>query len=406
MKSFQIPELFRSTIIARIKQYLKEKDPRRKDMTPVFVDFGPVGFYIARHFGFCYGVENAIEISYKAISENPNKKIYLLSQMIHNDYVNRDLTERGVKFLQDTNGKQIIPFEELTPDDVVIIPAFGTTLEIENLLLNRNIEVKKYNTTCPFVERVWKKSETLGDGNYTVIIHGKYQHEETRATFSRSKSHSKTVIVKDMKEAIALGKYILKDRNENNFIDEFKDKFSEGFDASKDLERIGVINQTTMLASETTEIANYFKKLMKQKYGEANIKDHFADTHDTLCYATNENQDSTFGLLKTDADIAIVVGGYNSSNTSHLVELLEKQFTTYFIVGESDVYSKFEINHWNYSQKTKSTTKDFLLTKQKLKIILTSGASCPDAVLENVMRKIIAFYPIINSEEDVMKAFN
>lgn len=204
-----------------------------------------------------------------------------------------------------------------------------------------------------------EKSETLGDGNYTVIIHGKYQHEETRATFSRSKSHSKTVIVKDMKEAIALGKYILKDRNENNFIDEFKDKFSEGFDASKDLERIGVINQTTMLASETTEIANYFKKLMKQKYGEANIKDHFADTHDTLCYATNENQDSTFGLLKTDADIAIVVGGYNSSNTSHLVELLEKQFTTYFIVGESDVYSKFEINHWNYSQKRNQQLKIF-----------------------------------------------
>ncbi len=408
MKTFQIPEFYRSPVISRIKQFRKLQDPRRKDLSPVLLDLGPVAFYIARHFGFCYGVENAIEISFKAIDENPEKKIYLLSQMIHNPEVNKDLMERGVKFLQDTEGKQLIPFDVLRKDDVVIIPAFGTTVQIEKMLQEKNIEVQRYNTTCPFVERVWKKSESLGKEKYTVIIHGKYKHEETRATFSRSIEHSKAVVVKDLEEAKKLGDYISGKKNSKEFFADFKDKFSEGFDPENDLTRVGVINQTTMLASETAEIAAYFKELLKEKYGAEKIDEHYADTRDTLCYATNENQDATGGLLGTAADLAVVVGGYNSSNTSHLVELLEQKFPTYFISGADEIKSSKEIHHYNYADKKKIITNNFLPGKEKLKIILTSGASCPDSVVESVMRRIASFYstalPIETAIQNLFKA--
>jgi 4-hydroxy-3-methylbut-2-en-1-yl diphosphate reductase len=176
MKSFNIPTFYRSSLISSIKEYRKAQDPRKKDLSPTLLDFGDVRFYIARHFGFCYGVENAIEISYKALEENPGKRIFLLSQMIHNPDVNHDLQEKGIKFLMDTGGNQLIPWEELTPEDVVIIPAFGTTLEIEETLNRLGISPEKYNTTCPFVERVWKKSEKLGNESYSIIIHGKHNH--------------------------------------------------------------------------------------------------------------------------------------------------------------------------------------------------------------------------------------
>jgi 4-hydroxy-3-methylbut-2-en-1-yl diphosphate reductase len=402
MKSFVIPEFYRSPLISKIKFFRKIQDPRKQDTSATYVDFGPVAFYIARHFGFCYGVENAIEISFKALDENPGKRIYLLSQMIHNPEVNKDLTDNGVRFLQDTNGKQLIPFDVLTPDDIVIIPAFGTTLEIEELLRKKNIEIQKYNTTCPFVERVWKKSEQIGKENYTIIIHGKNSHEETRATFSRSEKHGHSIVVRDLNEAKKLGAYLTGKNNPGSFPVEFAGKFSEGFDMSKHLERVGVINQTTMLATETQEIADYFKQLMKEKYGEENIKKHFADTRDTLCYATNENQDATYGLLETDADLAIVVGGYNSSNTSHLVELLERKFKTYFISSEKEIESKELIHHFDYPHQKKINTPNFIPQKDKVKIILTSGASCPDAVIERVLRKLLAYFPNAKTEEEAM----
>ena len=402
MKTFAIPEFYRSPLISKIKVWQRVQDPRKQNSTPALIDFGPVAFYIARHFGFCYGVENAIEISFKALDENPGKRIYLLSQMIHNPEVNKDLTDNGVRFLQDTNGKQLIPFDVLTQDDIVIIPAFGTTLEIEELLRKKNIEIQKYNTTCPFVERVWKKSEQIGKDDYTIIIHGKNNHEETRATFSRSEKNGKSIVVRDLNEAKKLGAYITGKNKPGSFAVEFAGKFSEGFDVSKHLQRVGVINQTTMLATETQEIADYFKQLMKEKYGEENIKQHFADTRDTLCYATNENQDATYGLLESDADMALVVGGYNSSNTSHLVELLERKFKTYFISSEKEIESKELVNHFDYPHQKRLSTSDFIPKKDKVKIIITSGASCPDAVLERVLRKVLSYFPDAKSEEEAM----
>jgi 4-hydroxy-3-methylbut-2-enyl diphosphate reductase len=403
MKNFNIPEFYKSPIISKVKEVRKEKDLRKKDFTPTLLDFGVVRFFIARHFGFCYGVENAIEISYKAIQENPDKRIFLLSQMIHNPDVNNDLLERGVKFLMDTSGKQIIPFSELRPTDIVIIPAFGTTLKIEKELTKIGIEVRNYDTTCPFVERVWKKSEKLGEENYTIIIHGKFNHEETRATFSRSEQNAPSIIVKDIHESEILGGFILGTISLNEFENVFKGKHSDNFDAKKHLLRLGVINQTTMLASETQAISDYFKYIMIKKYGITNLKDHYADTRDTLCYATNENQQATYGLLEKDADLAIVVGGYNSSNTSHIVELCEKKLPTFFISSANEIISKDTIHHFDFIKQEQLITNNYLPEKSSLDIILTSGASCPDSIVDDVLQKIISFYPAAKKIEQVIR---
>jgi 4-hydroxy-3-methylbut-2-enyl diphosphate reductase len=403
MKAFNVPEFYRSPIISKIKQYRKLQDPRKRDNSPTLLDFGAVQFLIARHFGFCYGVENAIEISFKALDENPGKRIFLLSQMIHNPDVNNDLIERGVQFLQDTNGNQLISFDTLTPDDVVIIPAFGAPLDIIALLESKQIKTEAYNTTCPFVERVWKKSESIGKDNYTIIIHGKHNHEETKATFSRSDKHNKAIIVRDITEAKLLADYILGNKTKEQFAIDFKGRYSENLDLEKDLQRVGVINQTTMLASETQEIADYFKTMMLEKYGAVDIANHFADTRDTLCYATNENQDATYGLLETEADLAIVVGGYNSSNTSHLVELCERKFHTYFISSEKEITDKNTIHHFDYPNKKHLTSSNFLPNKTPVRIILTSGASCPDSVIEGVIHKINSFYSDIKPVEEAIK---
>ncbi|MFH1005173.1 MAG: 4-hydroxy-3-methylbut-2-enyl diphosphate reductase [Bacteroidota bacterium] len=403
MKSFTIPEFYKSKIISRIKELRRNTDLRKKDFSPTLLDFGPVIFYISRHFGFCYGVENAIEISFKAINENPDKRIFLLSQMIHNPEVNNDMIMHGVKFLMDTYGNQLIPFEELKKDDIVIIPAFGTTLAIEERLKKLGIEVHKYDTTCPFVERVWKKSQNLGKNKYTIIIHGKHNHEETCATFSRSEIFAPAIIIKNMYEAKKLGSFILGEMKLSEFESFFQGRYSDKFNPQKDLEQIGVINQTTMLATETQEIADYFRNVMIQKYEIINLKKHFADTRDTLCYATNENQDATYVLLEQNADLAIVVGGYNSSNTSHIVELCEKRFPTYFISSEKEVCSKNIINHFDFHSQSHLSTENYLPDKHPLKIILTSGASCPDAIVERVMMRILSFFINVKSTKVVME---
>jgi 4-hydroxy-3-methylbut-2-enyl diphosphate reductase len=394
MKKFSIPFTYRSSLITSIKEKRKQADKLKKDFTPTLLDFGPIQIKLARHFGFCYGVENAIEIAFKTIEENPGKRIFLLSEMIHNPLVNKDLLARGVQFLQDTSGKNLVPFEELTSNDIVIIPAFGTTIDIENKLKSIGIAIEKYNTTCPFVEKVWNRSEQIAKKNYTVIVHGKPTHEETRATFSHAAINTPTVIVNDMQDAVILSDFITGVSNPSDFYLAFKGNFSKGFDVEKDLIRIGVVNQTTMLASDTQAIADFLKKIMTKKYNlsEENCSEHFADTRDTLCYATNDNQSAVYGLLKEDADLAIVVGGYNSSNTSHLVELCEEKLPTYYIDHESRIFSKDTINHFDFHNKTESVTNNFLPEKRPLKILMTSGASCPDSVVENVIKKISSYF--------------
>ncbi len=405
MKKFEIPNFYRSPIIGTIKNNRKELDPKKKDFTPTIIDFGPVQFHLARHFGFCYGVENAIEISYKAIEENPGKNIYLLSQMIHNPTVNDDLQSKGLKFIMDTQGNQLISWDKISSDDIVITPAFGTTIEIEELLENKGVSLQTYDTTCPFVTRVWKISEKIAKNDFTIIIHGKYSHEETRATFSHTNQNAPSVIVRDLEEAKVLAEFISGTRQKDDFYELFENKYSEGFDPEKDLVKIGVINQTTMLASETEEISEFLKSIIINRYSKENYKHHFADTRNTLCYATDENQKATFGLLEKEADIAIVVGGYNSSNTSHLVELCEEKLPTYFIKNEEEILSQDLIRHFHYGTKEMLQTNNFLPEKDKLKIILTSGASCPDAVVDKVLQKLLSYFEGTRSIESVLEEF-
>ncbi len=414
MKSFNIPDYYRSSIITPLKEFRRKNDKLKRDFTPTLLDFGPVRFLIARHFGFCYGVENAVEIAYKAISENPGKRIFLLSEMIHNPDVNADLQDRGVRFIMDTSGRQLIPWSELSPDDIVIIPAFGTTLETQHQLAALGLDVAKYDTTCPFVEKVWNKAGQIGQKNYTVIVHGKPSHEETRATFSHSKEAAPTVVVKDMAQAQQLAKYIMGALPAEQFYLEFAGQYSVGFDPDRDLQRIGVVNQTTMLASDTQGIADYLKQAMVQRYSLADdkIDDHFANTRDTLCYATNDNQDATYALLTYPADFAIVAGGYNSSNTSHIVELCEEKLPTYFIESEQKILSDKLIRHFDGHLKQEIVTADFMprldgptsgdSINRSLTILLTCGASCPDAVVEGILLKLVSFFPDARLLEDVM----
>ncbi|MBA2562064.1 MAG: 4-hydroxy-3-methylbut-2-enyl diphosphate reductase [Chitinophagaceae bacterium] len=404
MKQFNVPILYKSPLITAIKNKRRLVDKLKKDFTPAFLDFGALQIYLARHFGFCYGVENAIDISFRTIEESPDKRIFLLSEMIHNPQVNADLKERGVKFLMDTEGNTIIPFETLTAEDIVIIPAFGTTLDIENKLNARGIKTEKYNTTCPFVEKVWNRAEAIAKNKYSIIVHGKPNHEETRATFSHSAVNTPTVIVKDMQQTIELAKYITGEKLADTFYEAFGGQYSNGFNVEKDLQRIGVVNQTTMLASDTQAIAEYLKNIMLTKYNltAESIEDRFPDTRDTLCYATYDNQSAVYGMLQTEADLAIVVGGYNSSNTSHLVELCEEKLSTFFINSDEKILSAKNILHYNFHTKQEVETIDFLPDKTPVKILITSGASCPDALVEKVINRLTSFFSVTKKPEEIM----
>lgn len=395
MKSFSIPSLFSSTLIGSIKEKRRINDKLKKNYSPSHFTFGPVEIFLSRHFGFCYGVENAVETAYKIIEEHSDKKIYLLSEMIHNPAVNADLLDRGVKFIQDTKGTQIIPWSDLNSNDIVIVPAFGTTLEIQAKLASIGIDTYAYDTTCPFVEKVWNRASAIGQKSYSIIVHGKPSHEETKATFSHSQSVAPTLVIKDLQQAEQLAYYIRKEKSVDDFYDEFEGQYSKGFDPYTDLERIGVVNQTTMLATDTQEIVDYLRAEIVKFYQlrPEQVTDHFADTRDTLCYATHDNQSATYGLLNEEADFAIVAGGYNSSNTAHLVDLCAEKLPTYFIKSADNLVSPTEILHYNNRRKEEIQTMDFIPARRPVKILLTCGASCPDAVMEAIFRKLVQFFP-------------
>lgn len=402
MKQFEVPIGYRSSLISAIKRQRKEADKLKKDFTPTLLDLGNLKIYLARHFGFCYGVENAIEIAYKTIEENKGKNIFLLSEMIHNPQVNADLLQKGVQFLHDTLGNELIPLDRLTKDDIVIIPAFGTTLEMEQKIKSIGIQIEKYNTTCPFVEKVWNRGEQIAQKGYSIIIHGKPKHEETRATFSHASANTPSVIVNDMEETKTLIQIMTGALPITEFEKYFGNKCSQGFDPIKDLKKIGVINQTTQLATDTQAISDTLKNAMMELYGLENIQEHFADTRDTLCYATNDNQSAVIGLLDTPADLAIVMGGKNSSNSSHLVELCENKLTTYFIDSEEKLLSAHQIQQTNWRNKEEIVVDAYLPLNKETTILMTSGASCPDTVVEASIRKIAQFYQVEAALENII----
>lgn len=400
MKHFEVPLGYRSSLISAIKEKRKEDDKLKKDTQPTLLDLGNLKIYLARHFGFCYGVENAIEIAYRTIEANQGKRIFLLSEMIHNPQVNADLLQKGVEFLQDTNGKELIPFETLTKDDIVIIPAFGTTIAMEKKLNAIGIQVQQYNTTCPFVEKVWNRSAQISKKGFSIIIHGKPKHEETRATFSHASANSPTLIVNDMEDTIQLGKIISGELPVADFYAYFNGKYSENFNPETDLEKIGVVNQTTQLATDTQAISDYLKNVMGAKFGESELPVHFADTRDTLCYATNDNQTAVNSLLEIPGDIAFVMGGKNSSNSSHLVELCENKLPTYFIDGPEKLIDANTLLQTNWRNKEQTIINNYLPIQQPTTILMTSGASCPDTVVEAVIRQIADYYQV----SDALKA--
>jgi 4-hydroxy-3-methylbut-2-enyl diphosphate reductase len=408
MRSFEVPSFYLSPIISRVKTRRKSLDPRKQDFEPTVLDFGTVRFVLARHFGFCFGVENAIEIAYRAIEENPGKRIFLLSQMIHNPEVNADLQDRGIQFLQDTEGNILTPMSELKREDVVLIPAFGTTLEIEAELKKIGVDVDSYNTTCPFVEKVWKRSAKLATEQYTIVIHGKPEHEETRATFSHAGENGHAVVIKNMEEAEVLCGFISGSTDFAEFDSHFRGRTSEGFDPSVHLTRIGVVNQTTMLASDTQAISDRIKREVDNRSAKGDVTD-FANTRDTLCYATNDNQQATQAALVADeADMAVVVGGYNSSNTSHLVELCEEKLPTFFIRNEKEFMPDGTVGHYDWRRGLHQATMDPWPAPDANNppcVLVTSGASCPDATVDRVMHAILNRYPGSKLVDDVLVDF-
>jgi len=399
MKKFEVPEHYRSHILGRIKEIRKVNDPRKKDHSPFVFQVGRTEFVIPRHFGFCYGVENAIEIAFRTVAENPGKRIFLLGEMIHNPQVNEDLIAEGIQFLVDNHGNRLVDFKTLRSDDIVITPAFGTTLEMAAELSRLGVQLERYNTTCPFVEKVWKRSAELGGRGFTLVVHGKYLHEETRATFSHAAESGPVVVVRNMKEAELLARYIRSELDDAQFEVDFANKYSPGFVASRDLKKIGVVNQTTMLASETQEIAAYLKDIVVDRYGvEAT-----ADTRDTLCYATNDNQNATAGVLESGAHLAVVVGGFNSSNTIQIATILGSKMPVYFVRNAGDFITRDKAISFNYSTLQTEEIVPFFFGQENLKVVVTSGASCPDKIVDQVIQRILELRGETLSAESVLE---
>ncbi|MEX1212254.1 MAG: 4-hydroxy-3-methylbut-2-enyl diphosphate reductase [Balneolaceae bacterium] len=404
-KKFDIPDLYHSPVIRTIKEATRIDDPRKREFSPSTLDLQTVKFLIPRHFGFCYGVENAIDIAYRTLDKNPDKEIYLLSEMIHNPTVNEDLQKRGISFLFDTDGTERIPIESIHPESLVIVPAFGTTLEIERRLKNHGIDPYRFNTTCPFVEKVWKRGKQLGKKGYSLVIHGKACHEETRATFSHASEHSPVVVVLNPAEATILAEIMTGKRPISDFQQSFGETSTPGFDPLQDLETFGVINQTTMLATETQEVMRILKDAARERFGETRANDRFADTSDTLCYATHENQQATYGLADAKPDLAVVVGGYNSSNTMHLAEILEKHCPTYHIRDATEL-NQHTIHHFNQWTGAMESTDGWLENvPASPSIALTSGASCPDTLVDEVLLTIREWFPGGHSLQKALAPF-
>ena len=392
----RVPNHYAGSIIQRIKDFRLRHG--RRSLHPTRLEIGQLEILIPRHFGFCYGVERAIHMAFSSLERYPEKRAYLVSEIIHNPLVNRDLQERGITFVYDEQGARRIPEDQIKAEDIVLIPAFGTTLEIEASLRRSGIDTsseefgENYDTTCPFVSKVWNRGEQLGREGYTIIIHGKFGHEETQATHSHTKLHTKTLVVLDEDEARKIRDFIVGEMGLEEFRATFAGKWSEGFDPETDLKRVAVVNQTTMLAEETQKVVALVREAMQVRYGEGQLDYHFADTNDTLCYATNQNQDATKALLHARPDLAVIVGGYNSSNTSHLVEICSDVMPSYLVESSAELQSRERIWHFDIHTRKRVVTDNWLPEILPVGIALTSGASCPDVLMNQVIETIAGFY--------------
>ena len=398
----RVPNHYAGPIIQKVKDFRLANGKR--SLSPTLLEICQLQVLIPRHFGFCFGVERAIHMAFSTLEKNPEHRTFLVSEIIHNPLVNNELKERGIEFIYDAEGRRQVSADELSDDDIALIPAFGTTLQIEDSLKQSGIDTstkeyrESYDTTCPFVSKVWKRGEELGREGYTIIIHGKYKHEETQATHSHTKEHTKTLVVLDEAEAKKVAAYITGEMALADFERQFVGMASEHFDPERDLKRVAVVNQTTMLADETKQVTETLREAMRQRYGEENLDYHCADTNDTLCYATNQNQNATRALLRSSADLALIVGGYNSSNTAHLVEICSEIMPSFLIANSDEILSQHGIRHFDIHAKQMAESQDWLPGELPVRLIITSGASCPDILMNQVLQKVAGFYGYSEAE--------
>ena len=345
---------------------------------------GGLTIKLAKEFGFCYGVERAIDLAYAARKVYPDQPIYILGEIIHNPEVNDQLREMGIRFL---SGKEKnADMEELKQGDVVIIPAFGTEIATMDKLKERGCLF--VDTTCGDVMSVWKRVRQYANDNVTSIIHGKAWHEETKATSSRATASGRGhyLVVFTLAETDYVCNYILHGGNKEEFLAKFKGAYSPGFDPDVHLDALGVANQTTMLRGETEEVQRRLRAAMSQKYGPENLDKHFR-FFDTICGATQDRQDALDKLLAQPLALLIVIGGYNSSNTSHLAEMGEAKLPTFFIKNAGKMISDQRICHYNLHQHEEVETQNWL-PQGDITVGITAGASCPNNLIEDTIRRL------------------
>jgi len=393
-----------------------------------------VRYVIPSHFGFCLGVQNAIERAYETVAANPGKRVFMLSELIHNPFVNEDLLARGLRYLQTDKGLPLRAdgspangaddpealWNQVSGDDLVIIPAFGATNEDKARLVKRGISIRENDATCMLVEKVWKAARRYAEEGFTVLIHGKSEHEETKATFSNASSYGPALMLRNLAHAEKLGAVLQASGSERRELFEasFAGLYSKGFDPEIDLERIAVVNQTTLLRNETLRIIDYLRDVIVAKYGEEPASEHIwsKGKGDTLCYATQVNQDALQKAVERPVDAALVVGGKNSSNTFQLYRVCEERFgnRAHYIQSEKNILSLDRIRHYVFPfnldklPEQSEVERPFLThTEEAPRILLTGGASCPDGIIQQVIHRINSFYPPekLRPVEEILDAF-
>ena len=429
----QSEALYQSALCLAIKEARRTKEKSSGD--PAVLDFGAVSYVIPSHFGFCLGVQNAIERAYETVAIHPSKRVFMLSELIHNPFVNEDLLARGLRYLQTDKGLPLRAdgkianskedskalWSQLTQEDIVIIPAFGATNEDKARLIRRGLSIRENDATCMLVEKVWKAARRYAQEGYTVIIHGKSEHEEAKATFSNSSSYGPALIIRNMEHARRLAEIIQAETSKKAALLEasFAGLYSDDFDPTRDLEKIAVVNQTTLLRNETLIIINYLRDVITAKYGESEVASHLwsKGKGDTLCYATQVNQDALQQAVEQPIDAALIVGGKNSSNTFQLYRVCAERFgeSAHYIQSESNLLSLKTVRHYIFPYNLPhgpATIEEerpfFNAPVKKPHILLTGGASCPDGIIQQVISRINSFFPPdeIRSMSDVLEAFH
>lgn len=404
--------LYQSTLCQAIKEVKRINE--RSSTSPAVLDFGAVSYVLPSHFGFCLGVQNAIERAYESLAENPDRPVYMLSELIHNPFVNDDLRARGLRYLQSDKGEPLrddatgdFLWDKLEKNDVVVIPAFGATDKDKARLVEKGIAINRYDATCMLVEKVWKAAQRFGREGYTVIIHGKAEHEETKATFSNAAKTGPAITIRNMVEAEQLAAVIQAEdpQEKRERFEAFAEQHTPGFDPVRDLDRVAVVNQTTLLRNETLRIIAYFEDVLAQKFGRENLQHHLNSNSkgDTLCYATQVNQDALKNALAGDLDLAVVAGGKNSSNTYQLFRLCQERLgeRAFYIQSERNILSAERVLHYSYDPRVPlrraagdTEERPFLPeATHPLRILLTGGASCPDGVIQQIITRINSFFP-------------